>query len=231
MRTRYENCYKYALEHAESAFWHGLLRGDSCLHSDTGPRKLRQFGMPKNQMAVGIDYFIFSRWMLMMSAPILINGYFLEQGSKVELFSVLRIKKRISYRLYLLLACCVFSFVWTCGITVGAAGIADLFTAVRLFCVLLPNLILWTCVQYAAYVFLKGAAWSGILTLALIGASCLLGEFMPRFYPFLPSSWGMLHRSAVYVSGGLGITAMAIRSLVFIAVCLVAIIDNPKEEI
>lgn len=189
------------------------------------------FGMPQNQMALGIDYFIFSRWMLMMSAPILINGYFLEQGSKVELFTVLRIKKRKYYRMYLLLACCVFSFVWTCVITAGAARIADLFTAVQLFGVLLPNLFLWTGVQYVAYVFLKGAAWSGILTIVLIGGSCLLGEFMPQLYPFFPSSWGMLYRSAGYVSGGLRITEMTIRSLVFIVVCLVTIFANSKEDI
>jgi hypothetical protein len=188
------------------------------------------YGLPESQGTQGINYFIFSRWILMMSAPVLVNGYCLERSRKIELYSTLRMKKISDFHLYLCYACAANITIWTSFISIGAIFIDTTKIALQLFAVLLPNCWMWGAAQCMLYFILRKAAWSGLLVIALIGGVCLVGEYLPSIYAFTPSAWGMLSRSATFISNGLKPSHMVIYSFLLFLLCTVITVHNKKEE-
>jgi len=75
-------------------------------------------GLTRGEVRGEIDYIVFSRWLLMMAAPILVNGWYLERVSGIEIFVRLRMKSLSRYRLFLLCGCMANSAVWALFIAV-----------------------------------------------------------------------------------------------------------------
>lgn len=170
------------------------------------------FGLEKSQGQGALNYVAFSRWLMMMCAPILVNGWYLERSTKIKSFLLLRMKKRIQFKLFLIFGCMCNSAIWALVICIAVIVKFGALIAMVQLLLLLPNLLLWSSVMVFLYLMQRGAGWSGLLCIGTIGGTYLIGEYLPALDMFMPSLWGMVYRSNIYINTGWSVVYMVIMS-------------------
>lgn len=175
-------------------------------------------GIPPADIAGEIDLIQVGKWVALCCIPLLANGVILEHSKQIELFSLLRVKRRLSLRLQEVYACIICTIAWAVAIFCVAAWQLGNDKAVKIIILLLPNLMMWSGVGLVCYALSKRAAWSADIALTLLGGSCLIGTRFPTWMPYLPCAWGMLSQTVAY--GTLGSTPfMSVASSLSAAVC------------
>lgn len=159
------------------------------------------FGLEKALSPVAVNYAAFSRWLLMMCVPVLVNGYYLERCVTLETFIRLRMRKRSQFSIFMTCGCVFNSVIWALSLYAGGVLKFGAASMAGQLILLLPNLLFWTALTVRAYLGLGRAPWSGPLCVAIIGCAHLLGEYVPALERFMPSAWGMRCRSS-FDSGG-----------------------------
>lgn len=182
------------------------------------------FGLKKSQELGAVNYVAFSRWLLMICAPILVNGWYLERSKKIKIFVILRMKRRTQFKLFLIFGCMFNSAIWALVICIAVMVRFGAIIAAEQLLLLLPNLLLWSSVMVFLYLMQRGAAWSGLLCIGIIGGTYLIGEYLPALDMFMPSLWGMVYRSNIYINTGWSVVYMMIMStlmcLIFVFVLI-----------
>lgn len=187
-------------------------------------------GIPPAEVIGEIDLMQVGKWTALCSVPLLANGVILERSHQIELFSVLRVKKRLFLRGREVYACVACTFAWAVGVFGVSAWQLGSSKAIRIFFLLLPNLLLWDGISLVSYALCKRTAWSGGISLALIGGSCLIGVHLPSWMRYLPSTWGMLSQTGPYNALGSLPLMSAASSLSAIVCYFVFIIYEGNEN-
>lgn len=187
------------------------------------------FGLERGQMPGEIDYRAFSRWLMMICAPILVNGWYLERSTKIEIFIRLRMKKRTQFSLFLIYGCMFNSAIWALVLCIAVMVKFGALIAVEQLFLLLPNLMLWSSVMVVLSLMQRGAAWSGLLCIGIIGGTYLIGEYVPALELFMPSLWGMLYRSNIYIDTGWSALYMVFMSTLLSSIFVFALIYRKKR--
>lgn len=175
-------------------------------------------GLPPSQIAGEINQMMLGKWMCVICPPLLVNGLLLERSQKIEIFSLLRMEKLVHSRLRILGSCFILTLLWAIGIFGASVLCFDIKTATQILILLAPNLLLWTSVGLSSCILTDRAVWSGILPLAGLGTSCLLGAYFPAWLRYLPSTWGM-RCYFVGLGDSLLMCAAVLLSLLFTAIC------------
>lgn len=175
-------------------------------------------GLPPSQIAGEINQMLLGKWMCVICPPLLVNGFLLERSQKIEIFSLLRMEKLVHSQLRIIGSCFILTLLWAIGAFGASVLCFDIKTATQILILLTPNLLLWASVGLLSYILTDRAVWAGILPLAGLGTSCLLGAYFPAWLPYLPSTWGMLCYS-VGLGGPCQMYAMVFLSLLFTAIC------------
>lgn len=167
-----------------------------------------------------VDYIAFSRWLLMMSAPVLVNGYFLDRSKQIEIFTCLRMKSMSKMSFCLLGGCAINSTLWVFALCIAALFKIEINNITYLISVLWPNFLIWMLIATIVYFLCNKAAWSGVIVIAVIGGSFLVGEHIPMLCKYVPSTWGMLCRSVLYQDAGYSLTYMITVNLLLCVICV-----------
>lgn len=164
-------------------------------------------GLPKAQIVGDIDYNQFSKWIVLICAPFLVNGLLLERSKLIDRFSSIRLHGRWHYIRNCATACVINSAIWVLCLSGWAwlLGLRDFFSFFLIFC---SNSLLWAILECAIYYFCGRRAWTGALLVIGIGSMCLLADRQPLLSNVMPTTWGMLCRSNNYQQGGLSIICM-----------------------
>ncbi len=181
------------------------------------------FGLPPRFMEGGMDAIVFGRWLLVAETPILVNGLILERGSRIELFSMLRMKKRNSFRIKMLMLCVASGVIWSAVLGAGVLWSTDGKTALLYFIITVCSIIMWETVQVMIYFCFKKAFWSGAAILLLNAGSCLVGLYRESVFAYMPSAWGMLCRSSSWrepADGAISYPAMIAASVCVAVICI-----------
>jgi len=183
-------------------------------------------GLTRGEVRGEVDYIAFSRWLLMMAAPVLVNGWYLERVSRIEIFVRLRMRGLSLYRLFLLCGCMANSAVWALFLSAVVLRSLGYAAAGRQLLLMLPNLLMWACLTAALFIRMKRAPWTGVLCIGIVGGTFLLGGHIPGAEKFMPAIWGMLCRSSYWGEGGIPAGYMVLMS-VFLGLVLIAITSPP----
>lgn len=181
-----------------------------------------------------VDYLAFSRWLLLMSAPILTDGYLLLRAQKARLYMSLRMKNHAEWYHYTLTLCLLNTLYWSVLLLPAILFALPAEEAVSVWLLLLFNNFVWLMLTLLLSVMMKGSPTFGVVAILILGVSFLLGEFVPRLRPWTPGAWSMICRTAEYWSGGgnalayLG--ASAVLALVLFGVFRVLARSNPYKE-
>lgn len=186
-------------------------------------------GIPPVILIGEVDLMQVGKWTALCGVPLLANGVILERSRQIELFSVLRVKKCLFLRAREVYACVACTFAWAVGVFGASAWQLGGSKAIRIFILLLPNLLLWDGVGLASYALCKKTTWSGGISLALIGGSCLIGVHLPSWIPYLPSTWGMLSQTGPYNALG-SLPVMSVASSLSAVVCYFVFIIHKENE-
>lgn len=155
-------------------------------------------GLPNSGVAGEVDDTRLGKWLVIICVPLLVNGVILERCQKIELFTMLRTNSNM--QLYILGACLVPTILWTVCQFPFLLWHFDVAVATEIWSLETPNTLMWNAAGLLSYALTRKAAWCGFVPLAVLGSSCLLGCRVPKWLPFLPSTWGMFCHSTF--SGG-----------------------------
>ena len=153
-------------------------------------------GIPAAAVRGEVDYLAFSRWLLMMSAPILASGFFLERSSRIELFARLRMKDRKQWNIRQLSAGVAIATTWALSLGLLSVFCVGMETAVQVFLLLWLSFVLENFLLMSVFLLSGKAAWSGVISILLTGGLFLFGEHVHGVGRYLPTMWGMFCRSA-----------------------------------
>lgn len=148
-------------------------------------------GVPSNVFTGDLDSLLVGKWLLMMCAPLVVQGQLLENSQKIALFAKLRLHKQKYFRFHVLGACLLVAVVWSISLVLLTVFMEDWETAISVLCMLLPNSLMWSVGNVYLYYAFRKKARSGIMLLGLMGASCILSFYAPNLASILPSTWGM----------------------------------------
>lgn len=181
-----------------------------------------------------VNYLAFSRWLLLMSAPILIDGYLLLRAQKARLYVSLRMKNHAEWYSYALTLCLLNTLYWSVLLLPGVLFALPAEEAVSVWLLLLFNNFVWLMLTLLLSIMMKGSPTFGVVAILILGVSFLLGEFVPRLRPWTPGTWSMMCRTAEYWSGGGSVPgylgASAMLALVLFGVFRVLARSNPYKE-
>lgn len=159
-----------------------------------------------------IDYRAMSRWLLMMTAPLLADGYLLLRSHQIRLFACLRLGGLPRWNGHQLLLCLGNTLFW--GLL--RLGVLLLMTtapeALKMAVLLGLNDVLWLLLMMAFYILTKGASAFGLLEIFSMGGTFLLGEFAPNIRRWMPCTWSMLCRTKGFFQDGGSIISYAVMS-------------------
>ncbi|MCD7769463.1 MAG: hypothetical protein LUH36_05020 [Oscillospiraceae bacterium] len=133
-----------------------------------------------------IDYRAMSRWLLMMTAPLLTDGYLLICSHQIRLFACLRLGALL--------------LMTTAPEALQMAALLGL------------NDVLWLMLLIVFYILTKGASAFDLLEIFAMGGTFLLGEFAPGIRRWMPCTWSMLCRTNGFFQDGGSIVSYAVMS-------------------
>lgn len=181
-------------------------------------------------MEGGLDAIVFGKWLLVVEAPILVNGIILERGSRIELFSRLRMKKRTSFQTKMMVACVVSGVIWVAVLTVGVMWFKGGRTALHMIFLVIFNIFMWETMQVMIYYCFKNAFWSGVAILLINGGSCLAGLYIKPVFQYMPAAWGMLCRSSLWMESVDILIRYENMIVASISVTVICVIITMKKE-
>ncbi len=155
-------------------------------------------GFPADFGGEAANNAVFGKWLLISCIPIVLNGYALEEGRRIDNSLKIRLRTKKDFlRIY----------AWCGGkITIIWVGYLALFTAfetgirnvVLAFPMVLSGLFLLQMLQMVLFFRIsakQAGGTSGVLTILLNGGLCLTGIKNPEISSFLPPFWTMLSRN------------------------------------
>lgn len=181
---------------------------------------LVSLGIPAAVAGGSVDSLVFSRWLLMISVPLLANGFYLVRMNRIRMFVCLRLTSRVYFGNYLLGGCAVHAVLWAfmlCCITCWQFPVTHIAV---FFLLLLLQFLLWGFVSLLLYLVCQKAAWSGIAALMSAGIAFLISAYLPQLTNYMPSTWGMYARSDLFVPNGEPATQMIFLLIVLCVICL-----------
>lgn len=191
-------------------------------------------GLPSQFMEGGLDAIVFGKWLLVVETPILVNGIILERGSRIELLSRLRMKKRTSFQTKMVAACAASGTIWMTVLTVGVMWFEGGKTALHMIFMMVFNIFMWETMQVMIYYCFKNAFWSGAAILLINGGSCLIGLYMKPVFQYMPAAWGMLCRSSLWLESAdilIRYEYMIVASISVAVICAIITIKKEGDEL
>lgn len=191
-------------------------------------------GIAPSMISGEVDYLAFSRWLLLMSVPILTDGYLLLRFRKVRLYLFPRMRSHAEWYYYGLTLCLINTLYWSVLLFPGILFVIAAEEAVSVWLLLLFNNFIWLMLTLLLYIVMKGSPTFGVFAILILGLSFLLGEFVPRLRKWTPGTWSMICRTSGCWSGGGTIFnyigASAIFALVLLGIFCVLVRSNKYKE-
>lgn len=175
------------------------------------------FGLD-NSVIEGVDYLAFSRWLLLMCAPLVVNGVYLERVTLIDTFIYLRTGKMSRFNTFMIVGTVISSSLWAICLfflAVHRSGVK--FASLQLI-LSVTNYSMWSTAQVLLYLLSARASWSGILVIGMISGAYLVGEYLPGFEKYSPALWGMLYRSNIYHENGYSLLYMTVMNVAVFAI-------------
>lgn len=177
-------------------------------------------GIIPAQIPGEIDYVVLSRWLAMMAMPLLINGYFLSQCREVELLTLLHLKETIKWLKVKLFGCFMHTILYTAILVMPLFIFYEHTTAINAFVLLCMNNYLWMFIQIALDDVFPKASITGLVVVAIIFFTFVVGEQVKDYAFCFPTSWGMVCRSKIRSDGNVEIGWFLIANLLSILLCM-----------
>lgn len=176
------------------------------------------FGVEKSLLFGEINYRDFSCWLLLMTTPVLVNGFLLSRAWRVRLFSCLRMRSWGNFYFFQLLICLCNIIIWGMIRETVLLLIVLPQEALSAGFLLFLSDCLWMLCTMIFYVMTHASSTFGLLVLIAFGGSFLIGEFISPICLWMPSTWSMLCRTKDFWEGGGTIAAYAAMSAVATAI-------------
>lgn len=186
-------------------------------------------GIRPLQEGESVDFFAFGRWGAMMVLPIILDGFYLNNLKKINVFVRIRLNRGREYRMLQLSGCIINAALWS-SIIVLIAKIAIKETIFPTAPVILTNQLLWGIF----YAFMNGIAK---LSPEISGGVVMIGFSVFHFLneygivPLLasPTAWGMVYRSTKYIQTGITIQEMIMGNILIGVLFAVILITRPVD--
>ncbi len=160
------------------------------------------FGLERAQISGEIDYTALVRWLAMMTLPLLINGFYISRCRRIELFSILRFRKREAWLGQMVLGCIFITMCYTVLLVLPLILSQSVQVILSAWLLLTLNMILWTELLLLLNITFPKASWSGILCAAVICGIYVIGEQFPSTSQWFPTTWGMYCRTEMGSANG-----------------------------
>lgn len=170
-------------------------------------------GLERAQIPGEIDYTALVRWLAMMTLPLLINGFYISRCRRIELFSILRFRKRESWLTQMMLGCILITVCYTVLLVLPLLYNQPVQTILPAWLLLTLNMLLWTELLLLLNIVFPKASWTGIMCAAIICAVHVVGEQFPIISQWLPTTWGMYCRTDRELANGASVLFCAVANM------------------
>lgn len=184
-------------------------------------------GIRPLQEGESIDFLAFGQWEVMMVLPIILDGFYLNNIKKINIFVRIRLTGSKEYRKLQLSGCMINAAFWS-FIIVLIVKIVVKKIVLSMAAVILTSQILWG----ASYALVNGIGKlspevSGVAVMTGFGAVHLLNEYgiLPLFAS--PAAWGMVYRSTKYIQTGITIQYMITGNILLSVLFAIILITRP----
>ena len=171
------------------------------------------FGLERAQIPGEIDYTALVRWLAMMTLPLLINGFYISRCRRIELFSILRFRRREAWLGHMVLGCIFITVCYTVLLVLPLFFSQSVQGILSAWILLTLNMLLWTELLLLLNIVFPKTSWTGIMCAAIICAVHVVGEQFPIISQWLPTTWGMYCRTDMVSANGVSVLFCAAANL------------------
>lgn len=147
-----------------------------------------------------INLFDLSRWLVLLVTPLIGNAIILDSLDRMEIFILVRVKKRYRFELYEMLFCFINVLCWVIMISIFyLIFIRKAF--IIWFLIFISHQLMLTTITTVIYQISKKQVWTLLTPIVFLALVFMIGERIKLFAQYTPLCWGMYIRG----NGGLKI--------------------------
>lgn len=155
-------------------------------------------GIPPTLVQGNIDPHYLAGWLLMMAAPILVDGCIFAYVGRIKLFIILRARSWAKWYKYVFVSCLCGTLYWSLLQWLSLLLIEDYHIAVIAGLLLLANNTLWLSLTLMLFYLMRGESLCILGPIFGQGITFLLGELVFSIRVWMPADWSMICRTNLF---------------------------------